>query len=193
MGHYAKVERIKNPNAHWEEGPYELEVVTQVIVANAEFIASLANTNDPNLRGEWLKTSYNTKGGVHYEPNPDGGPNATIPSQTQEKALRYNYAGIGNFYDREADAFYKPAPYPSWVLDRDTFTWHAPVARPDHSESPSGAGWVWSESAHQANNQAGWMDWQDYVDTYNTPLADHYIDDPDNPNPKDYDGFEYSF
>ena len=40
----------------------------------------------------WVQTSYNTRGGVHYAPNsdtPDGG-----------IALRKNYAGVGHTYDQ---------------------------------------------------------------------------------------------
>jgi len=31
--------------------------------------------------------------------------------------IRYNYAGVGDIYDAELDAFIKPQPYPSWALD----------------------------------------------------------------------------
>ena len=44
------------------------------------------------LSGTWVQTSYNTRGGVHYQPN------THIPSEDQSKALRANYAGIGDIY-----------------------------------------------------------------------------------------------
>ena len=103
MSHFAKVEN---------------GVVTQVIVANQDVI-------DSGLFGTgWVQTSYNTRGGVHYgqDGHPDGG-----------VALRGNYAGIGYVYDRVHDVFYAPQPHPSWTLDENTWTWKAPVPRPDDS------------------------------------------------------------
>ena len=104
MSHFAKV----------EDG-----VVTQVLVVEQEFIDTGA-LGDAN---QWVQTSYNTRGGKHYDP------------ETQEEdsgtPLRKNYAGIGDNYDSVRDAFYGQQPYPSWTLDEDTCDWNAPVARPD--------------------------------------------------------------
>ena len=95
-------------------------VVQEVIVADQEFINS-------GLVGEplsWVKTSYNTREGVHYQPN------SNIPSEDQSKALRKNYASIGDIYDNIRDAFYKPQPYNSWTLNEDTCQWECPVDFP---------------------------------------------------------------
>ena len=72
----------------------------------------------------YKQTSYNTRGGVHYQA--DG-----TPSADQSKALRKNYAGLGYTYDSERDAFIPPKPYPSWLLNEDTCLWDAPVAMPE--------------------------------------------------------------
>ena len=87
-------------------------------------------------KGQALKTSYNTRGGVHYT---DG-----VPSDDQSKALRFNYAGIGFTYDEARDAFIPPTPYPSWVLDEDTCLWVAPIAMPegDHVWDEQAGDWV---------------------------------------------------
>jgi hypothetical protein len=45
--------------------------------------------------------------------------------------IRKNYAGIGFFYDSLLDAFIPPKPYPSWVLDKKTCQWKAPVPQPE--------------------------------------------------------------
>ena len=92
--------------------------VVQVIVAEPEFFESFVDSSP----GEWIQTSYNTRGGVHYgqDGQPDGG-----------VALRKNYAGIGYTYDRTKDAFIPPKPYNSWTLDEETCLWNAPVAMPD--------------------------------------------------------------
>lgn len=94
--------------------------VTQVIVAEPEFF----NTFVDSSPGEWIQTSYNTRGGVHYDPNSGN------PSADQTKALRKNYAGIGYSYDRTRDAFIPSRPFASWNLNETSCLWEAPVAMP---------------------------------------------------------------
>ena len=66
------------------------------------------------------RTSFNTSGGVHYDP-------ATgEPSADQSKAFRGNYAGIGFTYDEELDAFIPPKPSEDATLDTETFSWVVP-------------------------------------------------------------------
>jgi hypothetical protein len=72
----------------------------------------------------YRQTSYNTRGGVHY--NPETGE----PSEDQSKAFRKNYSGLGYFYDEERDAFIPPKPYESWLLNEDTCLWDSPVPYP---------------------------------------------------------------
>ena len=89
--------------------------VQNVIVAEQEYINTLSDASD------WVQTSYNTYGGVHYDSDshtPDGG----IP-------IRFNYAGIGYSYD--GIGFYAPQPFPSWSLDKTTYLWNAPVPCPE--------------------------------------------------------------
>jgi hypothetical protein len=85
--------------------------VTQVIVAEQEFFDTFVDDS----AGTWIKTSYNTRGGVHTL----GG-----------TPLRKNYAGIGYTYDQERDAFIPPKPFASWLLNDDTCLWDAPVEMP---------------------------------------------------------------
>ena len=73
----------------------------------------------------YRQTSYNTKGGIHYDPE------TNEPSADQSKAFRKNYAGKGYTYDETRDAFIQPKPYPSWVLNETTCLWDAPVEMPD--------------------------------------------------------------
>jgi hypothetical protein len=102
--------------------------VTQVIVAEPEFFDKFIDSSP----GEWIQTSYNTRGGVHYDPNTgeaDGG-----------VALRKNYAGIGFAYDADRDAFIPPKPYASWTLDDASCLWEAPVPMP-----ADGKAYRWNE------------------------------------------------
>ena len=110
MSHFAKIDK---------DG-----IVQRVLVADQNFIDSGA-VGDAN---NWVQTSYNTRGGVHYAPNsrtPDGG-----------VALRKNYAGKGYIYDKVRDAFIAPQPFPSWTLDEDSCIWNPPVAHPMDGKGP---------------------------------------------------------
>ena len=103
-------------------------IVLRVIVAEQDFIDSGAVGDSSN----WIQTSYNTRGGIHYEPNtnnPDGG-----------IALRKNYAGIGCTYDGERDAFISPKPFDSWSLSESSCLWEAPVPYPS-----DGKNYEWNE------------------------------------------------
>ena len=103
MGHFAKVEN---------------GIVTEVIVADG------VDWCEKNLGGEWVQTSYNTKGGVHAE--------GKFP-------IHKNYAGIGYTFD--GVGFAPPQPYASWTLDKDTYLWEAPVAMPT-----DGKIYTWNEN-----------------------------------------------
>jgi hypothetical protein len=86
-------------------------IVEQLIVAEPDFFKTFVDSSP----GQWIQTSYNTRGGQH----PEGRP------------LRKNYAGIGFTYDAQRDAFIPPKPFASWLLDEETCLWNAPVAIPE--------------------------------------------------------------
>lgn len=88
--------------------------VVQVIVADASFFDTFVDSSP----GQWLQTSYNTRGNVHYgaDGEPDGG-----------TALRGNYAGIGYVYDAAHDVFYPPQPGAEWTLNTKSWLWEAPI------------------------------------------------------------------
>ena len=98
--------------AHVQNG-----IVDNVIVAEQDFI----NSGAVGPANEWVQTSYNTRGNVHYgqDGQPDGG-----------VALRGNYAGVGYTYDAQNDVFYAPQPFPSWTLNHSTWLWEPPVPYP---------------------------------------------------------------
>lgn len=95
-------------------------LVTQVIVAEQDYIDT--------LDGQWVQTSYNTYANSH--------PNNT--------PLRANFAGKGFTYDATKDVFYAPQPYPSWKLNKTTWVWEAPVARPQ-----DGKPYTWDEENNE--------------------------------------------
>jgi hypothetical protein len=71
--------------------------------------------------GEWVQTSYNAN-------------------------FRKNFAGAGDTYDSNRDAFIKPKPFHSWILNEETYQWEAPVAKPDDSETVL---YNWNENTGQ--------------------------------------------
>lgn len=95
--------------AHWAK--IEDGIVVQVNVVEDDFIQA----NPDRYTGQWVKTSYNTQGGVHLL----GG-----------TPLRKNYAGIGFTYDAVRDAFIPPKPFDSWLLNEDTCQWEPPTPYP---------------------------------------------------------------
>ena len=82
----------------------------------------------------WIQTSYNTQGGTHKL----GG-----------TPLRGNYAGIGMIWDEDNNIFYGKSPYPSWVLNTTTASWHSPIGdAPDDltdEEKAANTRYVWNE------------------------------------------------
>jgi len=107
MTHYAKILNKK---------------VQKVIVAEQDIF----NTFVDDSPGQWIETSYNTRGGVH---------------KTGGTPLRKNFAGIGYTYDEDRDAFIPPKPFNSWTLNETTCLWDPPVAYPT-----DGQRYTWNET-----------------------------------------------
>ena len=82
------------------------------------------------------RTSYNTMANEHIA---EGTP------------FRGNFAGPGFTYDTENYVFIGPKPYDSWVLNNSTWSYEAPIAKPD-----DGNLYDWDETAYQADNSTGW-------------------------------------
>ena len=75
MGHYAKVKQGK---------------VVQVIVAEASFFNNFVDDSP----GKWIQTSYNTRGGIHYQPN------SNTPSPVKVTMIINDYTS--SFVDEDA-------------------------------------------------------------------------------------------
>lgn len=101
--------------AHFAELDNKNNVLRVIVIANDKILDSNGVENEnigiafcKNLFGEeriWKQTSYNG-------------------------TFRKNYALLGGVYDVNDDAFIDPKPFPSWILDSETFKWKAPVDRP---------------------------------------------------------------
>jgi hypothetical protein len=113
----------------------ENNVVTEVIVGKDESNFDW-ETKYSMFRGQVCKrTSYNTRGGVYYNPN------TNEINSDQSKAFRKNYAGVGYTYDPQLDAFIAPQPFKSWSLNETSCLWEAPVPYPI-----DGKKYTWNES-----------------------------------------------
>lgn len=105
--------------AHFAEIDNNNKVVRVLVVSNDEehrgqdFLA-----NDLGLSGRWIQTSYNGN-------------------------FRKNYAQIGFIYDEEIDAFIPPKPYQSWILNKETAQWEAPLPLPN-----DGKDYIWQEETN---------------------------------------------
>ena len=109
MAHFAKVNQSK---------------VVYVISYNGDTCDHI-----DNIAGEWIKCSYNTRGGVHYDPT------TGQPSTDQSKALRKNFPSSGWIYNDQLDAFVPPKQYASWTLDEQTGLWKPPIDIPSDTKS----------------------------------------------------------
>ena len=112
--------------AHWAELDGDNVVLRVLVGSNSDSDEGYQWLID-NLGGTWVKTSYNTQGGVH---SLGGTP------------LRKNYAGIGYTYDSVRDAFIPQKPFNSWVLNESSCLWEAPVAYPT-----DGKMYTWDEAS----------------------------------------------
>jgi len=92
--------------------------------AGIDFLNNTYKTNDV-----WRQTSYNTYGGEHLL----GG-----------TPFRKNYAGVGYSYDQTRDAFIPPKPFNSWILNKTTCQWEAPIAYPNDGQK-----YNWNETTKQ--------------------------------------------
>lgn len=122
--------------AHWAKIDENNKVI-QVTVGNNDEPDEGYQWLIDNFGGTWIKTSYNTRGGVHL----DGG-----------TPLRKNFAGYNYTYDAQRDAFIPPKPFDSWILDEDTCDWKAPIER------PIDAPYVWNDET---------LEWVILPHTYN--------------------------
>jgi hypothetical protein len=89
---------------------------------NSEPIGIAFLTQWSGGHSNWRQTSYNTRGGVHY--------NSETGEPDNKTAVRKNYAAAGYKYDSALDAFVPPQPYFSWTLNQDTCLWEPPIPYP---------------------------------------------------------------
>lgn len=106
MSHFARLDKDNN--------------VINIIVGPADMSDAEAEIwVQENLLGRWLRTSFNTYCGVHYDS--EGNPDQGIP-------FRKNYATIGGIYDEERDAFFRAQPTPEHIISEEKWDWILPTS-----------------------------------------------------------------
>lgn len=114
--------------AHFAEVD-ENNVVLRITVVANEVLLDENNIEQESLGLEhlkhlgnkkWVQTSYNAN-------------------------FRARYAGIGMIYREDLDVFIFPQPYPSWILNEETYSWKSPVPYPTVEEG-SDELYVWDEN-----------------------------------------------
>lgn len=99
--------------AHFAELDDNNKVLRVIVVDNKDILDESGNESEEIgkmfchnlLGGRWIQTSYNSN-------------------------FRKRYAGIGDEYRPDFDAFIRPKNYPSWVMDSESLEWKAPIPYP---------------------------------------------------------------
>lgn len=138
MGHWARID--------------DNNIVQEVLVIKETEL----DTGAWGDKSKWIKTSFNTINGKHFVPKEEQ--DFADESPDQSKALRYRFAGIGDVYDATNDVFYQQQPYPSWILNKTTWEWNAPITlNYTDDDEEKGVWYDWDEDAYQADNTKGWV------------------------------------
>ena len=99
----------------------ESNIVLQVIVVSNDSINNLPFPESEPVGVAFCKSLF--------------GQNTNWAQTSYNASFRYNYAGIGYLFDATAGAFIPPKPYPSWLLNTQTFQWQAPVPYPNNGKT----------------------------------------------------------
>ena len=99
--------------AHFAELDENNVVKQIVVVSNEELLDENGNEIEQKgidfctnlFGGTWVQTSYNSN-------------------------FRKVFAGVGYFYDKDADIFYSPPVYASWTLNKETWEYKPPTPFP---------------------------------------------------------------
>ena len=138
----------------------ENNIVREVLVISNDDILDENGDEDEALGIQICKNLVEYDPEILAEVGVSTGPVDTIWKQTSyNNNFRVRYAGEGYTYDSTLDAFIRPKPYESWVLDNSTADWVAPITKPELTQEQIDAGnyYEWDEDAYQADNTTGWI------------------------------------
>lgn len=123
--------------AHFAEIDYENKVIHVSVVRNEDILDENGNESE-DVGIEFLKSIFGT---------------STRWIQTSYNGnFRCRYAGNGMVYNVEHDVFVQEQPYPSWILNTETFDWESPIGdAPTLTEEETGKSlsYVWNEETQE--------------------------------------------
>jgi hypothetical protein len=97
----------------------EASEVIEVIVVNNDVINNLPFPESEPIGIAFCQSLY--------------GEDTSWAQTSYTASFRYNYAGAGYTFDETPQpngAFISPKPYPSWLLNTQTYKWQAPIPYP---------------------------------------------------------------
>lgn len=122
--------------AHFAQIGYDNKVLRVSVVRNEDILDGDGNESEEvgiqflkSIHGpltNWIQTSYNNN-------------------------FRHRYAGMGMVYNNQYDVFLYPQPYPSWILNTETYEWEPPTPEPELTEEQkeSGSYYEWNEELQE--------------------------------------------
>jgi len=125
----------------------EFNIVTQVIVVSDEFLID-SNGNELEDHGiKYCKSLF--------------GENTNWKQTSYNSSFRHKYAGIGNIYDENLDAFIEQRPelFPNYIFNSQTLEWEPPIPKPSLSEEEieQGYDYVWDQDLNSNDSTEGWV------------------------------------
>lgn len=112
--------------AHFAEIDKNNTVTRVLVVDNKELLVDGKEVEEKGI--EFLQTIF--------------GKNTIWVQTSYNGKFRNKFAGIGDEYNTELNAFISPKPYPSWVLDKENITYIAPKPQPSETS-------VWDEEKQE--------------------------------------------
>lgn len=125
----------------------EFNIVTQVIVVSDEFLIDSNGNESENLGIKYCKSLF--------------GEDTNWKQTSYNSSFRHKYAGIGNIYDENFDAFIeqKPELLPNYIFNSQTLEWEPPISKPFLSEEEieQGYDYVWDQDLNSNDSTKGWI------------------------------------
>lgn len=119
--------------AHFAEIDQNNIVIRVIVVDNEHLINPATGLEDEGFGRVWcLNTIGLSENGADWI------------QTSYNRSFRKKYAGTGDTYDRERDAFIYPCTLASWVLNEEDCEWYPPIPRPEDPEDGSYI-WIWNE------------------------------------------------
>jgi len=168
MAHFAEINKSDNR-------------ILRVIVISNERVNSLGG--DLSIAAEeWVKNNIPQDDLIKKQFN-DIYPETYWKQCSYNRNFRKQFPGIGYTYDTNKDVFFAKQPFPSFILDQNTFLWNPPIDAPntlpenqsiDFPISLNKFATRWNEERYQSSGN-GWV--SSKLDTSNNIAVSYYFNE----------------